>query len=121
MPAPVSGGRAHFPGGVQTAASLGPQRNNVAPLPQRNLKTATRDPIRPGGLANAACRGMDLDFFFPTSGPSLDRARRVCSRCPIEDKCLATALEDVSLHGIWGGTSARERQYLRSEEGLGWG
>jgi hypothetical protein len=28
---------------------------------------------------------------------------------------------DPSLHGNWAGTSAREPQYMRSEEGLGWG
>ncbi|MGA2805534.1 MAG: WhiB family transcriptional regulator [Acidimicrobiales bacterium] len=76
---------------------------------------------RPNRPAGAACRGMGPDFFFPTSSVALVRAEQICARCPLADECFATALEDPSLDGIWAGTSSRERQYLRSEEGLGWG
>ena len=73
---------------------------------------------RPG---DAACRGMGPDFFFPSSSAGIARATRVCARCRVAAECLAIALDDPSRQGIWGGTSARDRRYMRNEEGLGWG
>jgi WhiB family redox-sensing transcriptional regulator len=123
MPVRMSGRRANFPGPTQVAITLGPRHNNAEVLPQPILGPSdSYDSIaRPKRPANATCRGMGPDFFFPTSGVGIARATRVCARCPVAEECLATALDDSSLHGIWGGTSARDRQYLRSEEGLGWG
>ena len=74
-----------------------------------------------GGQRGQRVGGMGPGFFFPTNSVAFARAERICAGCPVAAECLATALEDPSLHGIWAGTSTAERQYLRSEEGLGWG
>jgi WhiB family redox-sensing transcriptional regulator len=123
MPVPVRGRQANFQGPIRDAVAFSPRHDSVEVLPHPALEpTGNCDSIaRPAGLASAACRGMGPDFFFPADGVGLARARRVCARCPATERCLTTALDDPSLHGIWGGTSARERQYLRSEEGLGLG
>jgi WhiB family transcriptional regulator, redox-sensing transcriptional regulator len=65
----------------------------------------------------AACRRVDPDLFFPvsTSGASLtqiERARRVCERCPVQAPCLRWALDSGQVSGIWGGTTEEERRAL---------
>ncbi|MGD2044020.1 MAG: WhiB family transcriptional regulator, partial [Acidimicrobiia bacterium] len=54
---------------------------------------------------------------FPASdGPdeaSLEKAKAVCSVCPVIEDCLQYALETNQRSGIWGGTSEKERKSLR--------
>ncbi len=65
----------------------------------------------------AACRGLDPDFaiatFFPEQGASAVAARGFCDSCPVRRQCLAFALADEHLHGVWAGTSSRQRKRLR--------
>lgn len=68
----------------------------------------------------AACRGMDVNLFYPRRGESVVAAVAVCNRCPVRSECLAYALEppnDEALNifrfGIWGGKSERARRRLR--------
>lgn len=62
----------------------------------------------------AACRGMDVEVFFPEAGRQLQvrAAKQVCARCPVTAECLADALESGLSHGVWGGLSARERKKM---------
>jgi WhiB family redox-sensing transcriptional regulator len=73
-------------------------------------------------LADAACRAPDVDpsWFFPGRGEPVGRAKAVCARCPDLDACRGWALEVGSslLHGIWGGTSDRERTRFRRARAL---
>jgi WhiB family redox-sensing transcriptional regulator len=123
MPVPMSARRANFPGSAPDVNALGPPLNDVeVPSPQALAPFESCDSIaRPGRPANAECQGMGPGFFFPASSVALARGERVCARCSVAAECLVAALEDPSLHGMWAGTSTREREYLRSEEGLGWG
>lgn len=59
------------------------------------------------------CAGLDPALFFPERGESTEPARSVCAICPVQRDCLEDALERNERFGIWGGTSARERQQLR--------
>jgi WhiB family redox-sensing transcriptional regulator len=61
----------------------------------------------------ALCREYPDVNFFPGSAEARVPAEAVCARCVVADACLAYALADASLCGIWAGTSARERQRLR--------
>lgn len=63
----------------------------------------------------ARCRGMDPEFFFPERGQSTAAAKAVCASCPVVVECLQEALDTPSHKdgGIWGGTSERERRYIR--------
>jgi len=65
----------------------------------------------------AACRGTDLEVFFPGRGESAGPARQVCAACPVRQPCLDYAITNRITHGIWGGLTERERRALRS----GWG
>ena len=62
----------------------------------------------------AACRGADLNLFFPERGESAGPARQVCAACPVRQPCLDYAITNRITHGIWGGLTERERRALRS-------
>ena len=62
----------------------------------------------------AACRGTDLEVFFPGRGESAGPARQVCAACPVRQPCLDYAITNRIVHGIWGGLTERERRALRS-------
>jgi WhiB family redox-sensing transcriptional regulator len=68
---------------------------------------------RPAWQADAACRGRAVDTFFPGANEDLADIIAICRGCPVKTECLNYALEDPSLKGVWGGTSARERSRLR--------
>jgi WhiB family redox-sensing transcriptional regulator len=42
----------------------------------------------------------------------VDAARRVCADCPVKTECLEYALANRIDHGVWGGTSERERRRI---------
>lgn len=61
----------------------------------------------------ALCRELgDPDFWFPQKGESTAIARRICGQCPVSEQCLEEALATGPHHGIWGGTSERERRRM---------
>ena len=62
----------------------------------------------------AACRGADLEVFFPERGESAGPARQVCAACPVRQPCLDYAITNRIVHGIWGGLTVRERRALQS-------
>jgi WhiB family redox-sensing transcriptional regulator len=66
-------------------------------------------------MERAQCRGEDRDLFFPSLGTDPVRARVICGLCPVRQECLDDALPQADLGGIWAGTSAKQRQKLRSE------
>ncbi len=70
---------------------------------------------RPSWHQRAACRGQGTDAHFPVRGSSTTAARAVCAGCVVRSDCLATALADPDLKGIWGGTSERERRIMRRD------
>jgi WhiB family transcriptional regulator, redox-sensing transcriptional regulator len=60
-----------------------------------------------------ACKDVDRDVFFPIDVPGFRAAQAICETCPIKALCLEYALEANEEHGVWGGTSERERKRLR--------
>ncbi len=77
----------------------------------------------------AACRGVDLEVFFPHLEPGrklgdhlsakVARAKSFCHVCPVRQQCLALALtaEGASAEGlrfgVFGGLTPNERAALR--------
>ena len=60
------------------------------------------------------------ECFFPEDEPNLYLRRKliavakeVCDDCPVKARCFDYALS-AGMVGIWGGTTAEERQKLRS-------
>ncbi len=68
---------------------------------------------RPPWMARGACRGMGPEAFITGRGDSTAAAKATCSTCVVQSECLAFAMANPDLVGIWGGTSARERTRMR--------
>jgi len=65
-----------------------------------------------------ACLSADPDLFFPISstGPAerqIARAKMICAGCSVQRECLEFALSHKQIFGIWGGTTAEDRQRER--------
>lgn len=62
----------------------------------------------------ANCIGIDPEVFFPEG--SVDKTvRKVCSRCPVQQLCLAEGLVDShNTYGVWGGLARKERKRMAS-------
>lgn len=67
----------------------------------------------------AACRGSDVNYFFPEVGVSVKQTReirRICSECPVRLPCLELGLESQNdEYGFFGGKSPNERQAINAE------
>lgn len=64
----------------------------------------------------ALCAQTDPEIFFPEKGQSTREAKLICGRCVVREQCLAYALEDRDLLGVWGGTAPRERNEIRKQQ-----
>lgn len=71
---------------------------------------------RPEWMRDALCQERPTTGFFPEQGERLDDAKATCRACLVQEECLAYALEERIEHGVWGGTSNRERLRLRSRQ-----
>jgi WhiB family redox-sensing transcriptional regulator len=74
-------------------------------------------PNRPAWRDQAACPGVDPNVMVPRveNDVTTEAALRVCAGCPVREPCLAAALKDPNLLGVWGGLTTRERRELRAE------
>ena len=63
-------------------------------------------------MAHGLCRELPPTTFFPNDGVGVDRARRICNTCPVQEPCLEYALVERVDHGVWGGASERERRRI---------
>src|SRR6187200_3698440 len=59
----------------------------------------------------AACRQAAPDELF-VRGAEQNKAKLVCSGCPVRTECLAEALDNQIEWGVWGGMTERERRAL---------
>ena len=64
----------------------------------------------------ACCADADTTLFFAGRGASRSPALEYCDRCTVKDECLAEAVLQPDLIGVWGGTSPRERMAIRRQE-----
>lgn len=74
---------------------------------------------RPGPAGwrhRGSCRTHpDPDLWFSGENtPGQRQAAAICRDCPVARPCLAYALAVPGLHGIWGGTTPRQRTRLRN-------
>ena len=87
----------------------------------RRQSTLPKPP--PGPWADLAnCLGLDADLFFPERGEAeanVAQAKQVCAGCRVRECCLRYAMTPpVITTGVWGGTSAKERQRMRRQARL---
>lgn len=72
---------------------------------------------KPAWMADGLCREPAYSdvSWFPERGGDSATPKAVCGRCAVRGECLDYALAGDDRHGIWGGTSERERRRLRRE------
>ncbi len=58
------------------------------------------------------CQSVDPEVFFPAPSEPADAAVALCRTCDVQGACLAWALEVGDCHGVWGGTTPRERRAM---------
>lgn len=63
-------------------------------------------------MTQGNCSNHPPTAFFPPDGVGVERAKRVCAGCAVAVTCLEYALENRIDHGVWGGTSERERRRI---------
>jgi WhiB family redox-sensing transcriptional regulator len=70
---------------------------------------------RPAWMRDALCREYSHLNWIPERGDgTFDTLRSICRSCLVTDRCLAYALDNPDVIGVWGGTTAKERKRLRS-------
>jgi WhiB family redox-sensing transcriptional regulator len=108
--------------------------NGIAPLADRlaasREQLTTPPPTTPAAdgerdwRQDAACRDADPELFFPEPGqlPQTARAKEVCAGCAVRGPCLDTALHGPlardDRHGIFAGTTVRDRRKLRGRPAM---
>jgi WhiB family redox-sensing transcriptional regulator len=73
----------------------------------------------PVWMDHARCRTLTPSEFFPSDGVGVETAKRVCSECAVRADCLEYALIHRIDHGVWGGTSERERRRILRSRRVG--
>ena len=63
-------------------------------------------------MEDGKCRKHLPETFFPSDGVGVEVARRICAECPVKEPCLEYALDQRIDHGVWGGTSERQRRRI---------
>lgn len=58
------------------------------------------------------CQSVDPETFFPAPSEPADAAVALCRTCDVQGSCLAWALDVGDCHGVWGGTTPRERRAM---------
>ena len=65
--------------------------------------------------SKSKCGSLDLPeielLFFPTNGRSINRAKKFCAPCEVQDECLEAALEFED-RGVRAGTTYKERKKI---------
>lgn len=73
---------------------------------------------RPDWMDQAECKGY-AEVFWPARGDvhTFRAALAICAGCPVKAECLEYALTfvDHDDHGVWGGTSAKQRIAIRRQ------
>lgn len=66
-------------------------------------------------LDDASCAQTDPEAFNPEKGGSARRAKAICAMCDVEAECLAYALANHPLPGVYGRTTERERRAMKRD------
>ncbi len=71
-----------------------------------------RDTPPVAALPDRACAGENPAIFFPENNETPREALGLCRRCPHRVACLDWAVKTRQSFGVWGGTTAAERDRM---------
>lgn len=75
--------------------------------------------LPPFATNEARCAQSDPDEWFPEKGGSTRWALSICRRCPLLEECREWAIEHNEPYGVWGGTTAKQRDLIRLQRRAG--
>ena len=82
------------------------------------IRATPHGPDRPDDWRDRAeCKDdpiPDLWFVPPGDRHGIAAAKAICHRCPVAAECLAEAMANPSIVGVWGGTTENQRAKLRA-------
>ncbi len=82
------------------------------------IRATPHGPDRPDDWRDRAeCKDdptPDRWFVTPSDRHGIAAAKAICRRCPVAAECLAEAMADPSIVGVWGGTTENQRAKLRA-------
>ena len=92
-----------------------PRPHEVAAARQdpRLLRAVSERALDDAWRTRGACQSVDPETFFPAPSEPADAAVALCRTCDVQGSCLAWALEVGDCHGVWGGTTPRERRAMQ--------
>lgn len=70
---------------------------------------------RPAWMADAQCRNLGPDTFYPNDSDDHPEIRAICRLCDVQVECLKHAINTREEHGWWGGV---DEQTIRRQVGL---
>lgn len=70
------------------------------------------NPLDTSWQEQAICLSTEPNFFFQKYP---EEAIEFCQDCPVKQECLDYAVMNSIEHGVWGGTSERERRRIKRE------
>ena len=69
-------------------------------------------------VGKAACKGMEVNLFFPSTGVISRAVAVVCSNCEVKVQCEEFAVNNDNIQGIWGGTNEADRRRKRKTKNI---
>jgi WhiB family redox-sensing transcriptional regulator len=65
------------------------------------------------------CRTGDPELWFAEQSAQVEQAKALCRECPLQQGCLAGAIERAEPWGVWGGEVFVAGQVVASKRGRG--
>jgi WhiB family redox-sensing transcriptional regulator len=107
-----------------------PATDVPGPLPAPGIGNFPDAPdyLRTRGWADEDDRGGNVDvlpcqrdpeLFFAESPRMLEQARGLCAECPVQELCLAGALDRREPYGVWGGQILLDGVVVATKRGRG--
>ena len=60
-------------------------------------------------VAQATCRSVDPEVWFPEYPGQHWDAIRICAQCPVRRECMTASFDDEEEFGVWGGMTQWDR------------
>lgn len=78
-------------------------RGGGATLPESDFGLVGLLDAAPATQGVTPCQSNEPDLWFAETPAELDRAKALCTGCPVAAQCLAGALARHEPWGVWGG------------------
>jgi WhiB family transcriptional regulator, redox-sensing transcriptional regulator len=70
-------------------------------------------------MDSALCKDEPRETFFPVNSAGVIAAKKICDICVVKEECLEYAIDEGIVHGVWGGTSERQRRQIKKVRNAG--